>query len=436
MKYTESFVGKTITLMGLGSFAKGSGMSAAKFLAPRCKKLIVTDMKTRDELKKPLKSLAKFSNIVYRLGGHREADFIKTDLVVRNPDVPASSPYLALARKHKIRVDNDVTLFLRLYGVEHVIGVTGTRGKTTTTHLIHQMLLQHNPNAKIGGNVGVSPLTFLNALKSGTPVVLELSSFLLHNFSGLRKSPHIGVWTNLYPDHLNKYKGMKEYIADKQKVFAYQQEGDVAIINKDDPVVRKHAKVGKGTLQPFSPKRDTKRFAKFLRASQLLGQHNEANIMGAVLAAQAYGVNNTAIIKGVKGFSGVPYRLELIRTLRGVQWYNDSTATSPEGAIAGLMSFPKGRIIHISGGNSKGSDLFELRRVMKRQAKEIIVLPGNANGQLAKGIEVVDLQEAVLLASRLARKGDVVLLSPGLTWLPRINEFARGDLFKKLVAKL
>ena len=227
MNFENIFKDKTITLMGLGSFETGSGISAALFLAPLCKELIVTDMKSAASLARPLQKLEQFSNITLHLDGHRDEDFIKTDWIIRNPDVPASSPFLKTARENNIPIDNDVTLFLKLFGTENVIGVTGTRGKTTVTHLIHAMLKQEFPGAQIGGNVGVSPLTFLNEIEKDDPVVLELSSFMLHD---LKQSPHIVVWTTLYEDHLNKYESAKHYLADKQNLFKKQTKDDIAIL--------------------------------------------------------------------------------------------------------------------------------------------------------------------------------------------------------------
>lgn len=435
MRFENIFAGKTITLMGLGGFDTGSGISAALFLAPLCKKLIITDMKSRAQLAGPLAKLRKFRNISYHLGRHREEDFVKTDWVVRNPDVPANSPYLALATSHGIPIDNDVTIFLRLVSMRHVIGVTGTRGKSTTTHLIHAMLREQFPDARIGGNMGVSPLTFIKKMKKDAPVVLELSSFMLHEFAGLQQSPHIGVWTTLYPDHLNKYESLEHYIDDKRNIFRYQGAWDVAIVNVGDPVVAGNRALCAGDVRTYGArkKKDRMYFAPFLSASKLLGDHNIGNIMAAVRAAQAYGVRDAAIIRAIKKFRGVPYRLELVRTLGGVRWYCDSTATSPEAAIAALKSFPKKSTIIITGGNTKGSDLSELKKVMRAYAREIILMPGNANSELPSGIEVASLEDAVATARRLATKGDVVLLSPGLTWLPKMNEFERGDVFKKFV---
>ncbi len=425
-----------MTLMGLGGFAQGSGISAALFLAPRVKKLIITDMKDAAALAAPLKRLAKYKNVVLHLGGHREEDFTKTDWVVRNPDVPAASPFLALAHKHKIPVDNDVTLFLRLFGTERVIGVTGTRGKTTTTHLIHAMLAREFPGAMMGGNVGVSPLTFITKMRADAPVVLELSSFMLHDFAESKMSPHISVWTTLYPDHLNKYESLEHYIDDKRNIFRYQLEGDVKIVNADDAIVRGQESLGKSHTYRYSAKKDQAKFEREIAASRLIGAHNIGNIMAATIAARAAGVSDKNIRAAIRAFRGVPYRLELIRTRRGVRWYNDSTATSPEATMAALAAFPDTRVHLITGGNSKGSDLRALATRMRAQAHSIIRVPGNANDGLPKGVDVADLPAAVAHAASIAREGDVVLFSPGLTWLPTINEFKRGDWFVDLVKKM
>lgn len=518
--------------MGLGGYEKGSGVSAAKFLAPRCKKLIITDVKTKEELAKNVRALSRYKNIVWHLGGHREEDFIKTDWVIRNPGVRADNPFLAIAKKHKIPIDNDVTLFLRLLGsAENVIGITGTRGKTTTAHLIHAMIAEEYPRAWLGGNVGRSPLSLRGPMKSARsnpdgvasslrgatprndgnrPIILELSSFLLHNFDSIKQSPHIAVLTNLYPDHLNAYSSLQKYFADKKNIYQYQKRGDVLIINDDDALLKKLAPLSKGTEFRFSLRRKlregcyvekgkvvfyhsgasepdhfvileepaagddriqkltgsyrlasrasrmTKETVCRLSDLKLLGEHNIANLLGAVCAAKAYGISNAAIRRAVKKFNGVPYRLELVRTVRGVKYVNDTTATTPEGAIAGLKSFPAKKIVLITGGNSKGLSLAQFAKEIRARAKTVILLPGNANKDLPRGITIghpergslsrvegshvvngsTAMREAVRLASLHAKRGDVVLLSPGLSWLPVMNEFQRGDEFTKWVRRL
>jgi len=450
------FKDKIITLMGLGGYEKGSGVSAAKFLAPRCKKLIITDVKTKEHLAKNVRALSRYKNIVWHLGGHQEEDFIKTDWVIRNPGVRADNPFLTIAKKHGIPIDNDVTLFLRLRGsAEDSIGVTGTRGKTTTAHLVHAMIAEERPRAWLGGNVGRSPLELFSSSRANIsfPLILELSSFLLHNFDSIKQSPHIAALTNLYPDHLNAYSSLQKYFVDKKNIYRYQKRGDFLIINDDDALLKKLAPSSKGTELRFSLRRklrhgcyieggtvvfcqEKKEVVCEVSDLKLPGEHNIYNLLAAVCAAKAYGISNAAIRRAVKKFRGVPYRLELVRTVRGVQYINDTTATTPEGAIAGLKSFPAKKIVLITGGNSKGLSLLQFAKEIRARAKAIILLPGNANKDLPKGIAVENMRAAVRIASENAKRGDVVLLSPGLSWLPIMNEFERGDVFTKWVKRL
>lgn len=456
--------------MGLGAYQKGSGVGAVRFLLGRAKRVIITDIKSEKDLKEQIaqvrvwrKSLPPSkvqTEVVWHLGGHQKEDFEKVDMVVRNPDVPWYSPFLSFARQNKVPIENDITLFLGIYGVEQVVGITGTRGKTTTTHLIYEMICAEHAHARLGGNVGESPLLwFIGArgdelIKKHPPVVLELSSFMLHNFKDLKKSPRVSVITNLYQDHLNKYKDFDEYVRDKEQIFLHQHETDTVVLNADDARVRACADRARSRVLFFSLKKkvedgaciENKWFVlrargiskKIAQVStiKLLGAHNQANILAALCAAHAYGVAPASMKKVIASFKGVPNRLELIANSNGIAWYNDCTSTSPEAAIAGLRSFPARKIILITGGNTKGSDLTELARVIKERAREVILFPGNANKDLQEGHDVADTQEAVEKAYTVARKGDVVLLSPGLTWLPVINEFKRGEEFIKEVKKI
>ncbi len=459
----------TITVMGLGGYEKGSGIGAVRFLLGRAKKLIITDMKSETDLARQVERVRGWqktlpfekvqTQVVWHLGGHKKEDFEKIDMVVRNPDVPWRSPFLSFARQNRIPIENDVTLFLRIYGTEHVIGITGTRGKTTTTHLIYEILKQQFPHTQIGGNVGESPLLWLTGvhgeelLHTHPPVVLELSSFMLHNFKDLKQSPHVSVFTNLYQDHLNKYDDMDEYARDKEQIFLHQQSSDVVALNADDVHTMACAPHAPGRVLLFALKKKvrdgaciedgwfvlrtrgiSKRVAP-VSAMKLLGAHNRANILAALCAAHAYGATPASMKKVIASFKGVPNRLELIARKGGVSWYNDCTSTSPEAAIAGLQSFPARRIILITGGNTKGSDLSVLARTIQQRAREVILFPGNANKDLPQGHTVKTIAEAVAAARGLARAGDAVLLSPGLTWLPGINEFKRGEEFIKEVKK-
>jgi len=458
-----NYKGKKILLMGLGKFAKGSGVSAAEFLAKQKADLTITDVKNKKKLVKNLQPLKKYKNIKYVLGEHKETDFANADWVVRNPDVLPANKYLEIARKNNIPIDNDVTLFFREYGVQNVIGVTGTRGKSTTTGLIHAMCKSQYFGSKLGGNIGESPLRFLPSLKAKKqPVVLELSNFLLSDLDTIKMSPHVGVWTNLYPDHLNKYPSINEYIVDKEKIFKYQKKDDVAVLNWDNEVTKQVGLKLKNKVYFFSLKEkmiegayikdgyfifsdegiETK-VCKVI-ATPLLGEHNQANILAAISAARGFGIKWSAIKFAISEFKGVPNRLEIIKKIKGITFVNDCTATSPQATLAALKSFEQRKVILISGGNSKGFPLQELGEEISKSAKVLIMVPGNANEEILKNIKekelpvvaVKTLKEAVKKAQKLAVKGDYIILSPGLTWLPKQNEFARGDEFRQIVKSI
>jgi len=457
---------KKILLMGLGGFAKGSGVSCAEFLASRGADLTITDLKSTKDLTHNLRPLKKFKNIKYVLGEHRTSDFENTHWVVKNPDVPPSSAFLSVARVRKTPIDNDITLFFREYGVGRVIGVTGTRGKSTTTALIYEMARRQFKSARFGGNIGESPLRFLDEIKNG-PAVLELSNFQLSDLDTIKMSPHVAVWTNLYPDHLNKYPSIAEYIADKEKIFQYQKAGDVAVLNLDNEITKKIGeglkKAVKGRHVLFFSLQQKPRDGAYIKnnwfvfveggketkicrtaETKLLGEHNLANTLAAICAARFFGVGWPAIKLAIKKFKGVPNRLEVIKKIGGITFINDCTATSPQATIAALRSFALRRVVLITGGNSKGFSLEEMIEEIGEKAKAVVLMPGNVSGEILRGAqgaqipvkEVKDLKEAVRTARKLAQKGDYIILSPGLTWLPRQNEFARGEEFRKIVKRL
>lgn len=492
---------KKVVLMGLGLYEKGSGISAAKFFIGQCRELVITDLKPAKELRKQIeeinnetvKQCNNETKIIWHLGGHQKEDFETADWVIRNPDVPMNSPFLKIAQRRKIPIDNDITLFFRVNGVQDVIGVTGTRGKSTTATLIYEMIRRQYPSAKLGGNIGVSPLSWPTTLRGETerrrsnPMVLELSSFQLHNLPTVKISSHIAVWTNFYPDHLNKYKSLKEYQEDKMNILKYQKAGDVAVLNWDEPPfchsdqsdrrewsggipcvsifwfsLRQPVKNGafiKDGWFVFNEKGKETKVAP-VSATKLFGEHNQANILAAICAARAYGIGWQAIRSALKDFKGLPNRLEVLeikkdnetmKQCNNVIFVNDCTATSPEATIAALKSFPAGKIILISGGNSKGSSLEEMVKVIAERVRVLILILGNANSEILKDIkdirdikkcsnvrnilisQVKNLRDAVKTAVRLAKPREVVLFSPGLTWLPKMNEFERGEEFRRII---
>ncbi|MDA2922019.1 UDP-N-acetylmuramoyl-L-alanine--D-glutamate ligase, partial [Patescibacteria group bacterium AH-259-L07] len=247
---------RRITIMGLGTYPHGSGISTALFFAQKGAQVLVTDLKEEKELRAQIKKLQKYKNVCFILGRHRKQDFINTDLVFQNPLVPDYSPYIQIARENEIPVINDWTIFLSLCD-NVVVGVTGTKGKSTTASLIYEFLKAGNVPAVLCGNIGDSPLKYLlsprhSSLGRNTVMVAELSSWLLRGFKEIKKSPHIAVITNLLVDHQDKYKSLKAYYRDKENIFKYQTPADYLILNRDDSELRKRGNKAKSQVYWFS----------------------------------------------------------------------------------------------------------------------------------------------------------------------------------------
>jgi UDP-N-acetylmuramoylalanine--D-glutamate ligase len=439
------FNGKRVTVMGLG--LNGGGVGVAKFFYKQGAEVLVTDLKTEQQLADSIKQL-KGLKIKYTLGKHEEADFITADLVIKNPDVPSTSPYLEIAKKNKVAIETDVTLFFKM-SKAYIIGVTGTKGKSTTASLIYHILKQKSKRTFIAGNIGVSPLEILPEIKKGDKVILELSSFELED---LTQGPDIAVVTNIMPDHLNRYGTMAEYIEAKKIIFKYQKSKDFLILNDDDPIAREFAKNAKANIILYSLKslavlKGKKQIVK-LDNFKLFGEHNFSNLLAAIEVAKLLKVSPALIEKFLKGFKGVPNRQEFIKEVKGVKYYNDTTATMPEAAIiavqAFLENFPDSRLILICGGQNKGLKYGEMTRIIKERVDEIVLLPGTASDKIREGLgnytrvhEVSSMQEAVKKAKEMAKKGDVVILSPGAASFNLFkNEFDRGAQFVELVKNL
>jgi len=429
----QLFKNKKVLIMGLG--LHGGGAGSAKFFCLQGADVLVTDLKTKEQLEESLEKLKRFK-IKYALGGHKEADFVWADLIIRNPDVPSTSPYLEIARKNNIPIETDISLFFKL-SKAFIIGVTGTKGKSTTASLIYYLLKAKYKKVFLAGNIGISPLELLPKIKKGDKVVLELSSFELE---GLTQSPNIAVLTNIMPDHLNRYGSMAEYIESKKIIFKYQKKGDVLILNNDDPVVREFAKELSSKVCFFS---------KIIKPDsfKLFGDHNLSNLSASIEVAKLLKVSPKVIEKSLKSFRGVPNRQEFIKEINGVKYINDTTATMPDALIQALRTFKRNRIILIAGGQNKGLRYNELAREILNSVYRIVLLPGTASEEIKKelselnssvGITPVNsMEEAVKKASLLGEKGDIVLLSPGAASFNLFkNEFDRGDQFVKFVKKL
>lgn len=440
--------------MGLGLLGRGVGEAA--FLAECGAKLIITDLKTREQLKSSLTKLRKYKNIKFVLGEHRLEDFSakggpasggkRPDFILKAASVPLNSPYIAEARRNKIPVEMSASLFTRLSDVP-VIGVTGTRGKSTVAHLIFHILKTAGKRAVLGGNVlGVSNLPFLKKADELDFAVLELDSWQLQGFGESRISPHIAVFTTFYPDHMNYYGNkMKRYFDDKALIFSNQKKGDILVAGKQalSYIKRWGGRVkGKLVVPSILPREFS---------TQLLGAHNEYNVALAVVAARSLGVNDDMIKKAIRSFKGVPYRLELVRTVRGIKIYNDTTATTPEATIAALRALGHSmsklgdkRIVLIMGGSDKGLDMSGLVKEIPKYCKVAIFLSGTGteklkttNYRLKTVTEYNNLKDAVYRAIKLAKKGGIILFSPAFASFGMFkNEYDRGDKFVKLVKKL
>jgi UDP-N-acetylmuramoylalanine--D-glutamate ligase len=452
--------GKRVTVMGLG--LHGGGLASARFCAARGAEVVVTDLKDRKTLSSTIEQLKDFS-VRFVLGRHEEADFIDTDLVIKNPGVPVDSHYLALAHSHGVPVKTDISLFFE-FSSNPLIAVTGSKGKSTTASVIHFGLASVYPDARLGGNITVSPLTFIDDLKPGTPVVLELSSWQLADLAGDdHLKPKVSMITNILPDHMNRYRDMDEYVKDKKIIYSRQDGNDWSIFNRDDPYTREFEIESKAKKLFFSRSRlnenlegcwlehdrailrcHGKEESILMRPLKLAGEHNRLNCAAAALALTAFGVKSAAIDKSLPDFPGIEHRLEFFSEKNGIRFINDSAATIPHAVTEAVKSIP-GNIILITGGTDKNIDFtpFEQAASVPRR---IILLQGSATDKiitllLKAGIPFYGpfptLEEAVSEALGKARAGDTVLFSPGCASFGLFqNEFERGRRFKKIISTL
>ncbi|MFH1597647.1 MAG: UDP-N-acetylmuramoyl-L-alanine--D-glutamate ligase [Patescibacteria group bacterium] len=452
---------KKVVLMGLGVL--GGGLGTAKYLAQSGARLLITDLKSAKELKDSLKELKKYRNIRYVLGQHRQQDFRGKDLIVKNPGVPNNSAYLKIARKHNIPIETDTSLFF-LINQGPVIGITGSKGKSTTATLVYQIFKEAKRQPVLAGNIRVSALSQLKKIKKRTPVILELSSWQLNSIKKHKSSPFVSVITNIFPEHLNRYSGIKAYVADKKLIFQNQTESDFVVLNKDNKITRQLGQEVVSQRYWFSRKyfsdengcyiksdfiffRQNGREQKVIRVADIKvrGTHNLENILAAVCIAKIYGLGTKSVHRAVTQFKGLEDRLQLVKNYHGVKYYNDTTATHPEAVIAALDSF-ESKVILIAGGADKKLNFAALAKKIKQRARFLILLKGNASNKLLNELNkvkfnnlvIVDtMPRAVKVAQFVAIANDIVLLSPGAASFNLfINEFDRGGQFKQCVKGL
>jgi len=438
-RFKKDYQGKRVLVMGLGLL--GGGVGVARFFSEIGAQVTVTDLKNKTELKPSLKKI-KDLKVKLVLGRHEEKDFISHDLIIRNPAVPQSSPFLALARKKGVAVSMDTSLFAKFCSAP-IIGVTGTRGKTTTATLIYELLQGSGKQTLLGGNVqGMAALSLLKKVRENSLVVLELSSWELQGFNQEKISPQIAVITNVYPDHLNRYQNMDKYIADKKVIFKYQTKRDFLVLNQENEETKKMADQTKSQVIWFKKADLPKEW--HLR---LPGGHNLANAAAAYQVGRILKLYPQWMEPVFKTFKGVSGRLEKIAKIRDVKYINDTTSTTPEAVMSALDSF-NNPIILIAGGADKNLSFDQLGAAISKKAKAVLLLKGTAIDKLTSSINESggkkkilgcfdDLKKAVKAAQKKARPGEIILLSPGCASFGMFNnEYHRGDVFNQIVKEL
>lgn len=440
----------------------------ARYLVAQGAEVTVTDRRPAEDLAEPLAALAGLP-IRYVLGRHEERDFTPggTDLVVRNPGVPRRAPLLELARAHGIPIEMEMSLFFRACPAP-IVGVTGTKGKTTVSTLIGELLRGTFPGVVVAGNMGVSALDQLPRLRPGVPVVIELSSWQLESLIEHGLAPWVAVLTMIAQDHLNTYDGFADYAATKRGITRHQTAEEWLVVNRDDPEAWQAAGETRANVVPFGEGgrgddgswlsedellwrwRGEERRWPAPRSAALAGRHGARNALAAVAAASLAGASATAISRGLETFGGVPNRMEWVAEIDGVTYINDTTATAPVAAAAALDALASrggvNRVHLLCGGADKQLDPAPLADAAARHCAEVYLFAGTATPSLDlalrdRGVSPRGLYnsmtEAVDTARGAAVAGDVVLLSPGCASFGLFqDEFDRGVQFREFVMTL
>jgi UDP-N-acetylmuramoylalanine--D-glutamate ligase len=452
--------GKKVMVMGLGLNDGGFG-SVKYVLSHRIAELVITDFKSADILKPTINKINLLPknniSIKYILGEQHIEPYTKVDIIIKNPGVPNDSPYLAVARQAGVSITTDVELFFEhINSLElppTVIGITGTRGKSTTTALIHHILSCFYGPEKVflGGNIRKSILNLLSEIQTDSYIVLELSSFQLDS---IRYSPHIGVFTSFFADHLDRYNSIDEYFESKTNIIAFQNANDFAVMNIDNERIANLSNQIKSQLITYSRKYknatlhiDEDNYIVYkndkiinIKDIKLFGEHNQYNIMAAIGVANITGVDMNSLIQSLKSFTGIEGRQQSLGMINGIEIINDTTSTMPVALMVAMDTFQDKPYVLICGGEDKGLDYSDLARHTYKSLKAIILIPGSASTLIKKYIsnikiyEVSDLSEAVNIGFKLAETGERIIFSPGATSFGMfLNEFDRGDKFISLI---
>jgi UDP-N-acetylmuramoylalanine--D-glutamate ligase len=383
--------------------------------------------------------LKGFSNVQFVFGEHRLEDFTDRDIVLVAAGVPLDSEYVAHAREHSRKVAQSAALFAELTDIP-IVGVTGTRGKSTTTHMIHHVLsTTFEGNILLGGNVrGLSNLQLLKQVTDDAVAVMELDSWQLQGFGWAKISPHVAVFTNFMPDHMNYYHNdMDAYFADKANIFRYQTDHDVLVTTLD--VFEWAKKLNGATLSQELVLVDESLIPEEANLS-MPGEHNRLNAALAYKALEAMGLSEEEIFAGLASFPGVEGRLQYLGEVNDIKIYNDNNATTPQAVVAGMKavgSIDDKNVIWIGGGAKKDLSLDELIETVPQYCKKAVLLAGTGTDLIKEAIDcevVSNMREAVTTAMAAGAAGDVLLFSPGFASFGLYNnEYERNDEFMDVV---
>jgi UDP-N-acetylmuramoylalanine--D-glutamate ligase len=444
--------GKRVLVVGLGK----SGVASAIFLKDRGARVSVSDAKTEDQLPSAIPALLD-KGISVETGGHGERTFRDQDLIVVSPGVPSDVLQLERARAQGIPIIGEVELASRfLKG--HIVAITGSNGKTTTTALLGEVIGMGGYEVLVGGNIGTPAISLVSEATSDTYNVLEISSFQLESIESFH--PEIAVVLNITPDHLDRHHSFDAYVLAKARIFENQTAQDHAVLNADDPTCAGLAGKTRAQVHWFSRSKEVDRGA-FVREGKILardesgdqevmpassitlkGTHNLENVLAAVCAGRIVGCEPHRIRRAVEDFKAVEHRLEYVMTIQGVEYYNDSKATNVDATIKALESFP-GNIHIILGGKDKGSDYSVLKDLLHERAKRVYTIGAAAEkieSQISGAVPVLRaemLETAVKRAAESAAPGDIVLLAPACASFDQFESYEhRGRVFKEAVQAL
>jgi UDP-N-acetylmuramoylalanine--D-glutamate ligase len=452
--------GKRVLILG----AARQGLALARWLSIHGARVTLSDMRSENELHVARESLAEFG-IAWALGAHPLELLDSTDVLCLSGGVPLTLPIVVEAVSRGIPLSNDSQIFMEVVPCK-TIGITGSAGKTTTTTLVGRMAKNtHGDKAYIGGNIGDPLINYVDGMKVDDVAILELSSFQLDQMT---ISPAIAAILNITPNHLDRHGTMEAYSAAKARILAFQSKSDIAVLGRDDMGAWNLQSQVHGKLLTFSLHeldegldgayyhngllnlRDGNAYLPLILREKILlrGDHNVANVLAAFTIGHAAGFPLDAMLEAVEDFRGVPHRLELVRELNGVRWYNDSIATAPERTIAAVRAFDE-PIVLLLGGRDKDLSWEELIQLANERVDHIVLF-GEAAEKIEKTVaglgsrktrfsivRVSGLHEAVLKAAEAAEPGDIVLLSPGGTSYDEFKDFAeRGERFRAWVQEL